>query len=278
MKYDWEHPFDTIHKMTAEAVIVKDALKYESSLWKLYFDANNAHPVQRQLTSQEIVLDFDGLSEAMKVIVCNYIDEAGLKFIAWDSSDSGIHIHFWTSIYGKVQKIKLAEMISEKVYNAFKIPNDINPMRQQVIRAEYSKHPKKGVVKTFRYCNFGDYFMNYVDYTTSQRLNGIKESKVKLVSSASPSNELGQHGCINYIESNQFTDGRKRLLFVLTSYYKNSMSDGDLFKKLRQWADRQSWNIHDGYLRGQIHASRGLVGCNFRHELLEELGHGFICK
>lgn len=258
-------------------LLFKDSEQYASTSWRPFRYLSVSHPIQRKLTERECVFDFDGVNDTQVEWICKDLQSRGLKFVAWRSSANGLHIHYWTDVRGKMAKKSLVKLMAKKVEDKFNIQNDIGPMMQEMIRSEWSIHPKKGDTMKKIFDNLPKIDpINIVPTELKQRVyshyddvskgNGLVGS----VKGKSPS-------CMRYILSHKFTDGRKRLQFIVMSWFKGSgLSNQEVVDATFEWCKRQGLHVSKGSLLRALASNTGSVGCRYRHELLEELGvdHG----
>lgn len=250
----------------------KNSNIYESSDWRDWRDLTT-FPVQRELTRRECVFDLDDVTSLHMTLIPNYLKETGLKFIAWQSGPNGMHIHFWTQIVGKQSKKALVKYMASKLEEMFGIKNDLGPMGQGIIRCEESKHPNKGYQKTHLMTNLSPLFpINEIPPSVLEKVSDLEPTEGQM----KPRNTVRDGKiptCMKYILSHQFSDGRKRLLFIVVSWWKgNGNSEQEIFKLCREWAIKQNWSISNRTIWSTIKSTNGKVGCTYRHTLLEELG------
>ena len=287
MNYDKEWSYDRIFGTltginNGVPIIVKDAEVYESSNWVPYTQCQTKYPIQRKLLPTECVMDFDKVTDIQVTLITNYLKSTGIKFNAWKSSNTGMHVHFFCNVTNKYEKIELVHIVSSRVEELFGVKNDINPMRQEFIRCEYSYHPKKGTQKLPLYLGINPLF--YVNSFPHEIMSIVAKNVPKLDENGRPiiknlpKSLENPPKCVRYILSNRFTDGRKRLLFALAGWYKNLIPDEEILKLLKEWAQKQDMNISDYKIRATIRSTNGTVGCRYRHLLLEELGHETGCE
>ncbi len=73
-----------------------------------------------------------------------------------------------------------------------------------------------------------------------------------------------------------FSDGTKRLMFCVASHYVATLGKEnrkEAVKATWEWVKRQESNsVSSGSVWASVHSSNGTVGCNLRHDLLEEQG------
>lgn len=245
----------------------KNSLDYASRDWRPYSELTVDYPIQRKLYSNECVLDLDKISKGLKMSICKWLDANGLKFTAWESSDEGLHIHFFCNYSSHEAKVEIVKRVGNNIYNHFNVQNDINPMRQEFIRAEFSFKPMRKAQKRLFYHNrpilFAiNFFFNVPISAPNRPISNIK-------------NSLDSQGrmpqCMRYILSHRFTDGRKRLLFVVASWYKANGYE-DVVGRSLDWARKQDLFIGKGTVESIVKSTNGQVGCSFRHQILEELG------
>ncbi len=260
---------------------VKDATVYESSKWVPHTELTVPYPIQRKILKHECVLDFDNVTDLQVTMIVQYFQQSEMKFNAWRSSNTGLHIHFFANVYGKYQKIMLAKIVASRIEELYGVKNDIQPMHHGFVRCEYSVHPQKNIQKVPVWCGINPLFpINTFPTEILQKINKnapkLDENGRPIVENAPKSLE-NPPKCVRYILSNRFIDGRKRLLFVLTSWYKNLLPDEEIFQILKDWARRQELSISDYKIRTTIKSTNGTAGCTYRHMVLEELGHDPQC-
>jgi len=260
-----------IEDISGERPLYKNSKSYNSADWRDYADLTEKYPVQRKLTSFECVFDLDHVSEMQITLIPKWLKETGLKFIAYKSGPEGLHIHFWSDVYGKLQKKALTTHMASKLEEMFGVKNDLGPMGHGHIRCENSFHPKKGYQKEFLLST-----VNIID-----PINEISANIRRLLPNVDLKPIQGKTGmrrgkspkCIKYILSHQFSDGRERLLFVIASWYKaNGVDDADNVDKCMEWARRNGKFMSRQKVWATVKSNTGTVGCTYRHALLEELG------
>ena len=265
-----------LHDIAEETILYKNSAQYESRDWLPLKMITVANPVQRKLLANECVFDFDNIDEEKANLICAWLKDAQLKFIAFMSSPTGLHVHFFCDIFKQDQKKTLVRIMSRKIEELFNIKNDINPMNQQFIRSELSIHPKKNVTKRQIFCNINQ--IDYINFIPIELKNQLSESMEYVGASVSGSDKGLAPKCIKFITSNSFADGRMRLIFVLASWYIGSKkSKQETFTLLKTWCKKQNYNVSSSKLWATIACSEGRVGCRYRHELLEDLGFDVKC-
>ena len=261
-----------------EPVLYKDSLVYHSKNWKPYNQCINDFPVHRKLTMYECIFDLDGLSSMHFKTIPEYLNETGLKFIAFKTSNNGMHIHFWVDIYGKHQKKALVEHMSQSIETIFGVKNDILPMGHGFIRAEYSFHPIKNTQKVPIFYNISDLdYVNNIDKKLRDKVTGV-EFNVSETHSISGGNLTT---CMKRILGGVWADGRDRMLFAIISWFKaDGKSDKEICDIAYKWSKKQpGFYISKGTIYAKIKSSTGKVGCTYRHAILEELGEDMSgCK
>jgi len=269
--------FDELSDITGEELQFKNALVYDSSDWRAFKDLTVSLPVQRRLTAGECIFDLDGISTFKLNAIIAWFDDQGLIFSAWRSSETGAHIHFFTDIYGKERKKELVTYMSKRLEEKWGISTDIAPMGHGVIRAEFSYHPIKQTQKVLIFSNIRAFrAINIIPSEIKAHLDTVPDAPIK---GRSGEREGKAPKCIKLILNNSFNDGRKRLLFAVVSWFKGSgLSDDEIFEKSREWADRQGCDVSTRQIRATIASSSGLVGCRYRHALLEEMGFDHNCN
>jgi hypothetical protein len=257
-----------------EDIEYKNSTIYESSDWRKFGALSVSQPVQRKLTAGECVFDLDGVTTMHKIMIPNYLKEIGMKFIAWESGPTGMHIHWWSDIVGKKAKKTLTKHMSAKIEEMFGVKNDMGPMGHEVIRAEYSIHPTKGYQKKLLMVNLSPlFFLNDINPSLRQKVFDSSSTEGSMVGKVAERRDGSMPTCIKYILSHQFADGRERLLFSIVSWYKASgKSEQDTFVLCREWCSRQDYRVNTRMIWAKIKSSSGQVGCMWRHDILEELG------
>lgn len=263
-----------LQEITGVPSIYNDSTKYNHQNWTTLEYCQSDFPVQRKLTKFECVFDLDDVSEWNIQTIPRWLKEIGFKFIAWQSGPNGLHIHFWTDLSGKEAKKKITRLMAKNLEDKFGIKNDLGPMGHEHIRTEFSYHPVKGYQKTFIMSNISPLYSKNelsdemkkkvadktISLPTTNYNNGIRDGKTPK--------------CIRYILSNKFADGRERLIFTLVSWYKGSgLDDDQILTKIEEWCQSQDYYMSKNNILAKIRSSAGRVGCRYRHELLEELGH-----
>lgn len=248
--------------------------RYDHQNWTTLEYCDVKYPVQRKLTKFECVFDLDDVTEHNIQVIPMWLKSIDFKFVAWQSGPAGLHIHFWTDVSGKEAKKEITRIMAVNLEEKFGIKNDIAPMGHEHIRTEFSFHPNKGYQKTFLMSNISS-----INPKNDLSIEMKKKVADRCVSSPiSRSNNGERDGktpkCIRYILSNNFADGRERLIFALISWFKGSgLDDEQITTKIQSWCESQNYNMPYGHILAKIRSSSGKVGCRFRHELLEELGH-----
>ncbi len=269
--------FDLIHDIASEDILFKNSPHYQSSDWRPLSDCTTV-PVQRTLTSGECVFDFDGVSNLDMKAIPLWLRDAQMKFAAFRSSSTGMHIHFWTNVHGTNRKKALVRRLAAKIEEVFGVKNDLQPMSHGVIRTEYANHPVKGEQKVPLDVNIP--YIDPINVIPSHVLVDLGEDDSYTTYSGVTGNPGGlMPKCMRYILSHQFSDGRDRLLFSIVSWFKASgKTDQEIFDIAYEWCKRQDYHVSPSAVMAKIQSSSGQVGCRFRHELLEELGIDIMCN
>jgi hypothetical protein len=269
--------FKDLQDSLDENILYKNSLQYESSDWRTLDNLIIITPIQRKLFTSECVFDFDGISDTQLERIIGWLEFTGLKFSAWRSSETGVHIHYFTDVYGKEAKKQLVKHMSSKLEDKWGVENDSGPMGHDCIRAEYSIHPIKNYQKRLVFSNI----------TIVNPINIIPDEIKAKITNYTPTEISGISGvkdgkspkCMRYILSNTFSDGRKRLLFTVVSWYKGSgLTDKEVYDASYKWAKSQNLSISGRMIWAFIYSSNGTVGCRYRHNLLEELGVDINCE
>lgn len=272
-----ENYYKKLIEIDNEEPLFKNSYDYKSSDWRAFNDLDQ-WPVQRKLTTHECVFDLDHLTPIQIQLIPNYLKETGLKFMAWQTSDSGLHIHFWVNLYGKHQKKALVKFMAQKLESTFGIKNDLGPMGHGHIRTEFSFHPQKLTCKTLLMSTMSDLFpQNELPPSLLQKVAGLTSSDAfKSVNNSKLNGKSPM--CIKYILNHKLHDGRERLLFAIISWFKaNKLSEQEIFQRSYDWCKMQDYHISTSHIWAKIKTSTGQVGCSFRHQVLEELGVDMSC-
>jgi hypothetical protein len=224
--------------------------------------------VNRKLCLKEIVADYDGIDIDIKQKIINWYKDSGFKFAAYSSSDSGLHIHFFTQLVNKYHKKQFLAYIQKK--SGFKV--DDGPIMRGWIRAEDSIHPRKGCKKELIYSNLRPFFYtNELDDSIIQKV--ISQPTQELdISKIKP--EKNKPRSIKLMENNVFANGRKRIMFCLISWYVSQKKTNDeVYALITEWMSKQpNCYIPNSMIYGSIHSSKGAVRDSYRIKLLKELG------
>lgn len=255
-------------------VLYKNSATYDSYDWRLKKDCDCIFPIQRKLGRYECVFDLDGIDEMDMQFIPQWLDGIGFKFMAWQTSDSGMHIHFWTDMFGKEIKKEIVRQMVDKLEKKFGVVNDIGPMGHGHIRAEYSIHPKKLTVKKLLKSNISPlFYKNELSLEMKQKVSKMA-SLGPVFTPAAGVRDGKTPTCVRYMLSNTFSDGRERIIFALISWWKASgLTDDQIFKNVTEWCMKQHYQMSSAMIMSKIKCSKANVGCRYRHALLEELGH-----
>lgn len=253
----------------------KNSLDYASKDWRQAHDIDVTLPVQRRLANNELVFDFDHITDDTANILCNFCEGADIKYFAWKSGPEGLHIHMWLNYsYSLELRKRIVEVLSQNITAFSGVQNDINPMRQGVIRAEWSVHPEKGYQKIpFRYNLNHLFYKNPVPSEILVKAQAAQE-EICTTSGRTGPRDGKVPTCMKYILSHMFADGRQRLLFAVTSWYKSQapeLNRDAAISKIMAWAQKQG--VHNLWQVPYMYdASEARCGCTYRHSVLEELG------
>ena len=91
--------------------------------------------------------------------------------------------------------------------------------------------------------------------------------------------------CIKFFLNRELRDGRHRMLFILTNYFKFRLTKKELYDFINKW----NRYVHNGHLsgeeiRGQIeyHFEKKIApGVKYYKSVLDDIGHGWVsdkCK
>lgn len=261
-------------ELNGEPLLFKHSDTYESNLWVTADKCHTYYPIQRKLGKKECVFDLDHVSKAAMSQIPKWLEAIDFKFQAWQSSDDGMHIHFWTEIEGKEQKKLLVQEMARRLEERFGVKNDLGPMGHGHIRTEYSVHPRKLTTKILITSNLTRlFYINDVSPSIKEKVLKMKVSDPSELKSNSGERDGKCPTCMKYILGHRFADGRKRMMFVVASWYKGSgLDDKAAAKKTWEWCQSQGHFTHYSKVWATVNSSNGTVGCRYRHSLLEEIG------
>ena len=269
-----EESEELLQELNKEPSLYNDSKVYNEQNWKHLPDCTLKFPIQRKLGKYECVFDLDDVSEWNIQMIPKWLKEIGFKFIAWQSGTNGLHIHFWINLANKEAKKATVMLMAKNIETKFGIKNDSAPMGHGHIRTEFSIHPTKGYKKTHIMTNLTPlFYVNELSFKMKKKVANICSYEPQ-----STNNSMSKDGktpkCIRYMLSNTFSDGRERIIFSLISWFKASGLDNfDILVKIKEWCEKQNYIISDNVINSKINSSQGRVGCRFRHQLLEDLGH-----
>lgn len=267
---------------------------------------------QRQRMVDELIFDIDIdfgkfitfknekslLAEKIGRIICNRLNKDKINNYYYNSGGDGGHIHAF------VDELK-------------EIPNTL--YRSEIKKMLISYYSKGFLVKKkdlpYHVCNTGSCSDNaliclenslsrkgklkklifYNEYEEPSKINKEvynkfneniieKANKPKVLNYLEKQNKT-KPPCIIFFEMEDFKaiqDGRKRVAFILISYYKKlGLSDDEIYSKLIDWKHsvlNEYDNIQDFWIKSAISSNKGTVGCRYKKEILTELGISNICK
>lgn len=261
-----DYKMDTILELYKPLYL--ESQTYIGKTWKLKKDCK--YYTNRKLIDTEIVADFDKLNDFYVdyIKICSILEEIKLKFWVYQSGLQGLHVHFFTKFTDKLQKKIILELLEQKVGYSI----DKNPTNAGVIRAEGSVHPTKKFKKVLLYTNVHPkaylstlFYFNTLDTITIKKLFRIKPQEVVR-------DDIDNPKTIQIMLKHKFIDGHKRIMFCLVSYYKNKLSDEDIYTKIKDWVRYQDTFIPDIQIKASIKSSKGSVRDSYRIKLLQELG------
>jgi len=243
---------------------------YSGKDWKLKEDCSVFS--NRKLCKYEIVVDFDNVSHDQKTQILTWFIKHNFLFVIYTSSETGLHLHFFSKYKNKFHKRKLLELIEQDL----KIPIDSGPVMRGWIRAEDSVHPVKKTIKTLLYTNISKlaylsplFYTNELSYSTHKKV--LSQSILGDEIILSPETETPKS--IRYMLSHKFTDGRSRIIFCLMSYWKDKGLDNNkIFENTKEWLRKQNYYIQDHKIWASIYSNKARVRDNYRLNLLNELG------
>jgi hypothetical protein len=247
----------------------------------------------RQVLPEEVVADLDcdeGDLRENTLAIVKVLAEKGYEFSAWRTNgeeDGGVHIHSFFDIPESVSDTKLLKKILlEHLLGDYRsLGIDVQVLGNHLIRFEggaYEKLPPwKARKKTLLYSTEQplkknripqEVWVEYAKNVLKYKLTSLRRGKKVTRKGDTPKS-------IKFILSDKFkeyTDGGKRALFVLASYYRK-LSDEELLELL---SDFNKYNLKtplsDYQLRMTIQSVRNhkgrFVGERYRKELLRDIG------
>lgn len=253
--------------------------------------AKYGQPNHREVLPTEIVLDVDyhskdATKEKHKEIMTRTVEEIAsnldnlkLSYSLWQSGGSGYHFHLFfeeLTNYPKYERDELKRLLLRKLGYGFLTEKEDKahvhlPIMIQ-IEEEYSR--KGGKKKVIKSVDSGE---NKIPKDIFIKFDIDKAMSAFLATKTPVSN--GEPKSIKFFLSNDFvnSDGKKRALFVLASWYKGEGLSPELcYQKLYEW---NNYTLR-GYLAekhikatvNSVYKNAKLIGKRYRNELLKELG------
>lgn len=265
--------------------IYRDKEYLESTQFKEIF------PNHRQVFPDEVVIDLDTEDmndyEIATHKVAGRLQEYKITYSLWDTGGkTGYHFHTTfpeLKKYDHLDRVYLKKEILKWLtrYVPETVKVDAQLCGNHLVRAEYGYYEKTPTKEKYKLpIESKDYGKNLIPQFMLDKLKKQKEER-KIIKKELK-NFKGEFPCIKYFESEDFVgkkDGRKRALFIIASYYKNKLSDLELFEKLKKYNQYLLNNrVNKQQIISTIKSNKGLVGCPYRKELLQELRRINICE
>ena len=263
---------------------------------KTYFEQSNDwrlihEPNQRQIMPDELVFDIDveehnqgHTEDGLKLakIITERLEQDNISYSVWFSGGSGYHIHaFFPELmnYTKPQRKLFKELLLKHYGRGFlktTLPAHVCLAPKTLIQLENAFHRRLKGVKKFEFGkDTTDTFDNKIPEELVKKFEKIK-NHVKLIIRKPFLADGQEPACIKFILSNDFLskkDGRKRALFILTSYYKKiGLSDAEIIQRLVDWNNYSLNNyLSMRSIKSTVKSSEGRVGCHYVRNFLSEL-------
>jgi len=266
---------------------------------------NGNIPNHRLVLKNELVFDFDAehkiLNKKGMEHICTDLDRYGWSYSVWDTGSKGYHIKLF---FDELLPLEPEERVEVKkwlidffVADKFFVFNNkryyLKDMldfgksgEKTLISMEWASHwksrqPMIRIKKTKRGDNKipEEIWKLYENYKVMMEELRIKKEKYyeenkKLFKGKT-------YNCIEFFETGQITDCRKRILFALVNHYKTKMEIGTLRRVMH---DYNSSRLNNYFTKKEIdgmvdyHFTRKwYTGCKYRRLLLVELNKKDIC-
>jgi len=246
---------------------------------------------QREVFADEIVFDIDMDKEsdikiAKKEAVC-IAKEISTRLTAlqynhsvWNSGGVGVHIHlFFPELlkHNTIDRKIIKKLFLKDVGQGFIRPREFKGKVQlqtnttiQLEEAPHRKGGKKTLLWEFKSNNPQPIDKKYIALLVKE-----KEKNQLMAKYFKKQFANNKPAAIVFIENEQFQtikDGRDRALFVLTAYYKQFLSDEDLFKKLSEWNVKMGNYFNNKTIKAKIRSARPGLPISILIDLFDELG------
>jgi len=266
---------------------------------KHFFEEKHyATPNQRQILPDEVVFDIDvenhslenedvGLKLANKIL--KRMEKEGVKASLWFSGGSGYHLHCFFPEMMKYSKPH-RKILRRLVLRHFGIgylkpthPAHVCMVPKTLIQLENEIHRKNHGFKKW----VGGYkpeltWDNKLPEWVLERFERVK-NKVWLRIKKPYLAVGGEPNCIKALLSNDFLDkkdGRKRVVFILASYYKRvGLSEREILQKLEDYNSYQLNNyLKESYLKSVAKTVNGSISCKYIKSFLSEFSLLGVCE
>lgn len=234
----------------------------------------------------------------IKKINRNYVKKTKLTDITIDSEEAlftladGRVTHnchtFWKGLDKVAEPRLLKNLIADHFLQGTKIKVDRQLMGRHMVRMEFGHHEKALPQEKFKEVkiNKGHFEENEIPQEIwplyKQKVVSYAISRMRWEGKEIPKEEPY---CMKYFMSQEYRekrDGGKRAMFVVASYYRD-LPDKELGSLLLQYNE---YVLKDPLSKEQIYAiimsvrnHKGRpVGCAYRHELLKDIGCGFVVE
>jgi len=198
----------------------------------------------------------------------------------WSSGGNGVHIHIFFPELLSVKPIDrkiIKKLFLKHIGQGFIRPREHNVHVQlqdnTLIQLEKAYH-RKGGRKTLISEKLFDK-LNALDKKYYEDLDGEKVSNHLMARYFKERFKGEKPAVIEFLEHEDFArvkDGRDRALFVLTSYYKQTLDGEELFRKLKAWNTLMGNYFNDRTIWSKIKSARGGLPVSIIIDLFDELG------
>lgn len=179
------------------------------------------------------------------------------------------------SCSGKIKDNKPCPMLEDKV--------DLQLTGKHMIRMEYSVHDKTNKPKSLL-VEIRGVGTNELPQPVLQRFYYIKQRMMARLPKSLKSTKEKQ--CVRFFLSNKFTDGRKRIMFVLIKNLMQRYTRAEVRKIMNDWnKEVQHCHIQDRVISSAIstaYANGQMIKvaprCSYIKQVLLELGRKDVCK
>lgn len=272
---------------------VRIAYHYAQNSWWKYEvtdEWNDSVPYNhRDVLPNEVVLDLDyedyAENERHAKDIKKRLVQTGLLGSVWRTGGKGIHIHlFFKGLDRTKEKSLIKNIIADYILLGLSCRVDRQLMGNHLVRMEYGHHEKALPEEKFK--EPIESKNHFYENDVPQECWDLYEKKIVAFAIRRlrwANKKIPYHyetpACVKFISSDEFgknRDGGKRALFVVASYY-HALPDEELAELLLRY---NKYNLKKPLPKSALlkialsvrqHKGRR-VGCNYRHQLLEEVG------